>query len=370
MDCHKRVLVVDDELLNQELLTDMLQAMGYDCRVAFSGAEALASLGGDLDLALLDVMMPDMNGFDVCRAIRQDPQCFDLPIVMVTALSSKDDRLRAVEAGANDFISKPIDRTELRIRVASLLKMKEAQDAVKRHRSELEETVKSRTADLVQALAELEEAHRKTHAAHMEIVNRLAVAAEFRDQHTAEHIQRVSRYCAIIAAALGFSPDEVELVARAAAMHDVGKIGISDTILLKPGPLTPEERKVMEHHALIGAHILGRSESPILKAGEKIAISHHEKWDGSGYPRGLKGEEIPLYGRICAIADVFDALTSTRPYKKAFTCDEACRILQDGRGQHFDPFLLDLFFENLVEVMEVQAKYGEPAPDDWIAQAA
>jgi putative two-component system response regulator len=358
-------LVVDDELLNRELLEDMLTAIGYEVDTAGDGRAGLAALGPHIDLALLDVMMPGMSGFELCRTIRQHPDCEGLPIIMVTALSGKEDRLQAVEAGANDFITKPIDRTELQVRVASLMRMKEAQDAIKRHKEKLEETVRERTADLETALHELAGSHRNTQAAYLETIHRLAMAAEYRDQHTAEHIHRVSKYCEIIARSLALPEIEIEIVLRASAMHDVGKIGISDTILLKPGPLTPAERKTMEQHTVIGAHILSRSESAILRAAEEIARSHHEKWDGTGYPYGLKGEEIPLFGRICAIADVFDALTSTRPYKPALSCDDACKILIEGRGTHFDPLLLELFFENLEEVMSVQAEFGEPAAEFW-----
>jgi putative two-component system response regulator len=242
-------------------------------------------------------------------------------------------------------------------------------DETKRNLEAREAMVNNRTAELEAELAALTVTFEKTRADFFETIRRLAVAAEYRDPHTADHIDRVSRYCEIMGRAAGLPEDEVKLVLKASAMHDVGKIGISDLILLKPRPLTPEERETMELHTVIGSQILGGSESDVLKAGGQIALSHHEQWDGGGYPYGLKGEEIPLYGRICAIADVFDALTSTRPYKRAFSCDDACGILLEGRGSQFDPHLLDLFFERLDEVMAIQAQYGEPPVELWMPAA-
>jgi putative two-component system response regulator len=281
---------------------------------------------------------------------------------MVTALGSKEDRLRAVEAGANDFITKPVDRTELRVRTASLLKMKAAQDALKRHRASLEDTVARRSAALRQALDDLGAAHRKTHEAHLDTLRRLAVAAECRDGHTAAHLHRVGHYCMLLARALGLPEGEVEAIRHASPLHDVGKIGTPDAILLKPDRLTPEERAAMERHTLIGAHILSGSPSELLQLGQVIALSHHEKWDGSGYPQGLAGEAIPLSGRICAVADVFDALTSVRPYKAAFSNEQAFEILRSGRGIHFDPTTIDLFLEHVEEIVAIQRQFQEEAP--------
>ncbi len=359
MNTPRSILVVDDEELNRELLDAQLACLGHCAEFAENGVEALAKLTPDIDLVLLDAMMPEMDGFTVARRVREDPRYYDLPIIMVTALSGKADRLRAVEAGANDFITKLVDRIELQVRTASLLKMKAAQDAVKRHRAELEETVRQRTAELRQAVHDLAEAQRRTHEAHLDTIHRLALAAEYRDNDTSAHIHRVGDYCALIARALGLPEDEVEIIRHASPMHDVGKLGIPDAILLKPGALTPEERAVIEQHALIGARILHGSEAKLLQVGEVIALSHHEKWDGSGYPYGLTGEEIPLYGRICAVVDVFDALTSKRPYKEAFSNEKACDILRAGRGTHFDPRVLDLFFAHFSEVLAIQQQYRD-----------
>jgi putative two-component system response regulator len=350
---------VDDEELNRELLQGMVECLGHESEIARDGREALARLSPAIDLVLLDVMMPGMDGLEVARRIRTDPEYGDLPIVMVTALADKADRLRAVEAGANDFIAKPVDRTELRVRTTSLLKMKAAQDAVKRHRAELETLVQTRTTALRLALTEVVDAHQETHQAHLDTIHRLGMAAECRDGQTAAHLERVGRYCALLARRLGLPEREVEILRHASLLHDVGKIGTPDAILRKPGPLTAAERELMQQHTLIGASLLRDSASEFLRAGESIVLSHHEKWDGSGYPNGLKGEEIPLYGRICAAADVFDALTSRRSYKEPFSNEEAYEILRSGRESHFDPRIVDLFFAHLDEIVAIQQQYRD-----------
>jgi len=355
----KRVLIVDDEELNRELLVEILSSYGHNCEVAANGAEALSVLNCDTDLVLLDVMMPVMDGFETVSQIRAHPVCGDVPIIMVTAMTDKRDRLRAVTLGANDFVAKPIDRLELRVRTDAQLALKASRDALKRHKAELEATVLERTADLRLALEELAGVQKSTHEAYIDTIHRLALAAEFKDEQTAAHIARVSHYCAMIARGLQLPESEVEIIFRASPMHDVGKIGIPDSILRKPGKLTPEERAIMEQHTLIGSRILGGSASTLLQAGEVIAISHHEKWDGSGYPHRLAGEAIPIYGRICAIADVFDALVSKRSYKDAFPNEQVYEMLREGRGAHFDPQLLDVFFAHLDETTAIQRQYAE-----------
>jgi putative two-component system response regulator len=360
-DASKFILIVDDEEANRDLLEALLESLGHHAESIHNGAASLNRLREENfqrlpDLVLLDVMMPGVNGFEVARAIRQEPATADLPIVMVTALSSKEDRLRAVEAGANDFIAKPIDKTELRVRITSLLRMKEAQDAIKRHRAALEETVKQRTCALRQALAEVTVAREEADQAHLDTIYRLAVASEYKDKDTATHIQRVGNYCGLLGRHLGLLDDEVEILVKASPMHDVGKLGIPDAILLKPGKLDSEEWAIMKEHTTIGARILHGSSSRLLRAGEIIALSHHEKWDGSGYPNGWAGTAIPLWGRICAIADVFDALTHERPYKKAFTNEEACEIMRNERGRQFDPTLLDLFLRLGDEILAIQSE--------------
>ncbi|HXD21589.1 MAG TPA: HD domain-containing phosphohydrolase [Vicinamibacterales bacterium] len=355
----KRILIVDDEEPNRELLVAMVESLGYEADVARDGVEALAKLHLDVDLILLDVMMAGMDGFQVAQRIRRDPQGGDVPIIMVTGLTSREDRLLAVEAGANDFISKPFERIELRVRMASLLRMKEAQDALRLQQRELELLVERRTASLRDALQAMVEAQRQAHQAQLDTVERLAIAAEFKDKTTAYHIHRMSHFAAIIARGLRLPPGEVEDILHASRMHDVGKLGIPDDILRKPADLDDPERDVMRQHTTIGGRILGNTSSRLLQEGQIIAMSHHEWWDGSGYPNGLSGEAIPLSGRICAVADVFDAVTSVRPYKPAFSNEEACEILRRERGTHFDPRIVDVFFEHLKEVVEVQARYRD-----------
>lgn len=359
MDSPKRILVVDDEEMNRELIEALLEDFGHESELAEGGAEALAKLNLDFDLVLLDVMMPGMDGFEVARHIRENPDTKDLPIIMVTGLSDREARMRAVEAGANDFIAKPVDRMELKVRMDSLLSMKEARDDLNGYMEKLEETVTDRMSDLREALKKMSDAHRKTNRACLDTIECLGIAAEYKDEDTASHIFRMSNYCAVLSRGMGLSPDEVQTILRASPMHDVGKIGIADAILLKPGKLTGEEFDVMKTHAEIGRRILAGSSSELLKAGALIAISHHEKWDGSGYPKGVAGEEIPLWGRICAVADVFDALTSKRPYKDAFPNEKSYAILRDGIGSHFDPGIVEVFFEHLEEILAIQDKHRD-----------
>ncbi|NMC50305.1 MAG: response regulator [Desulfovibrio sp.] len=354
-----RILAVDDEKLNLRVLSGLLRSLGHEPVLADSGEQALELLDSSIDLVLLDLMMPDMDGYSVARRIRERKDVNDVPIIMVTALAGKQDRLSAVEAGANDFIAKPIDLTELRVRVGSLLKMKESQDQVKRYQAELEEMVAVRTNALRMSLENLEQSQKIILAAHRETLHRLASAAEFKDAETASHISRMSRYCGFLAAGLGLGEEEAQLVEQASPMHDIGKIGIPDSILLKPGKLTPEEWEVMKKHTVFGARILGSSSFELLRAGEIIALSHHEKWDGSGYPQGLSGEDIPLYGRICAVADVFDALTNRRPYKEAFSNEVSLEIMRAGRGAHFDPRVLDLFLDGFEAILAIKASYAD-----------
>jgi len=357
LDRPKRILAIDDERINLRVIGGLLRNLGHEPVLTESFTEARELLDASIDLVLLDVMMPETDGFTVARRIREMPGVTDVPIIMVTALTSKQDRLKAVEAGANDFISKPIDLTELRVRMGSLLKMKESQDEVKRYQAELEEMVAVRTSALKMALENVKESQRTILSAHLETIHRLASAAEFKDEETADHIQRMSRYCALLAAKLGLPDAEVDLVLQASPMHDIGKIGIPDSILLKPAKLTPEEWEVMKKHTIFGARILGESSFELLRVGEIIALSHHEKWDGSGYPKGLAGDDIPLYGRICAVADVFDALTSKRPYKEAFSNQKSLEIMGAGRGSHFDPRLLDVFMSDFASFEGIQKEF-------------
>lgn len=357
MNHPKRVLIVDDDTRFRLLLKTMAESLGYEAEDARDGFEALAKVRLGFDLVLLDVVMPGIDGFEVVRQLRDDAETADLPILMVTGHGSKEDRIRAIRVGAHDFISKPVDFTELSVRMSFLLKMKEAQDEIKKTRLALEDMLEKRTATLRKALEDMAQAQRLTHEAHLETIHRLAVAAEYKDKETGAHVKRMSHYAALIARGSGLPPSEVETVFHACAMHDVGKLGIPDKNLLKPGKLDSEEWSVMKQHTIIGGRILGSSSSELLQAGEKVALSHHERWDGGGYPNGFHEEEIPLWGRICSVADVYDALTSQRPYKEAFPSRHALEILREGRGTQFDPRVLDVFFDHLDEVQEIQKRY-------------
>ncbi len=357
MEKKKRILVVDDNDSVRQLLQKMLESLGYEIETASDGFEALSKLVFDIDLILLDILMPGMDGFKVVQSVRKQEEYKDIPIIMVTGLTSREDRVRAVEVGANDFISKPVDMTELKVRTTSLLKMKMAQDDLKRNQRELEMIVQRRTLSLRESMQDVVKAQRQLQNAHMETIHRLVVAAEFKDIGTASHIKRMSRFSAMLATLINLSPGEVEMILYASPLHDIGKIGTPEEILLKPGKLNKPEWNLIQQHPVMGSQILTDSSSTLLQTGEIIAISHHEKWDGTGYPFGLKKEMIPLSGRICAIADVFDALTSVRPYKKAYSNKKALRIMEKGSGNHFDPQLLALFTENMKEVEDIQQKY-------------
>ncbi len=359
-----RILVVDDTEQNLVILTDLLRSLGYAAATARDGLEALASLTPDIDLVLLDVMMPGLDGYAVVRRLRADPRWRDLPIIMVTVLSSQQDRLRAIEAGASDFIGKPVDPTELRLRVDSQLRLKEARDVLKRSHLDLEGMVTQRTAELQQALLDMEEARRFTYGAHVDSIHRLVLAAELKDVGTAQHIKRLSRYSLILSEALRLVPGEAEVLRHAVTMHDVGKIGIPDSILAKPGKLTDEERRAMEKHTVIGARILEGSHSELIEAGRVVALTHHERWDGSGYPHGLAGEAIPLYGRICAVIDVFDALTTHRPYREPMPTDQALEALAEARTSHFDPVVVDLFLAQRDAVLAMHGELRDMDGDD------
>jgi putative two-component system response regulator len=352
----RRILVVDDVEQNLALLGGLVRALGYEVETARDGLEALAKLALGVDLVLLDVMMPGLDGYEVARRVRADPRTHDLPIILVTVLDSREDRVKAIQAGASDFIAKPVDKTELLARISSQLKLKEAQDELKRGRAELEERVAQRTAALRRTLEETADANRRTWAAHVDTIRRLVLAAELKDPDIARHILRISRYSVALAKALRMSPGETEVLGHAVTMHDVGKIGIPDAILFKRGALDAEERAVMESHTLIGSRILADSPSELMRRGQVVALTHHERWDGTGYPRRLRGEEIPLEARICAVVDVFDAMTTARPYRVALPLEEAIAEMRRGKGLHFDPRLLDLFMDRLDEMLALRER--------------
>ena len=349
------ILVVDDQVPNVELLEAHLVQEGYELIKASNGEEALAKLSGTpIDLILLDVMMPGMDGFEVTRRIRQDEAHRLLPIILVTALKETEDRVKGIEAGCDDFLSKPFDKMELLARVRSLLKVKAYNDLLGNYRKELESEVAKRTEELKQAFEKIK-------AASLDTIYRLSMAAEYKDEDTGTHIMRMSHYAAAVARRMGLDENAIETILYASPMHDIGKIGIPDLILLKPAKLAPLEWEIMKQHTTIGAKILKGSDAEFIKLGEVIAQGHHEKWDGSGYPKNLKGAEIPLACRIVAIADVFDALTSKRPYKEPFSVEKSLAIIMEGRGIQFDPDVVDAFFAIQDKILAIMTRYADTA---------
>ena len=359
-DGERHILVVDDERVNRELLQVLLEAEGFTVELANTGEACLERIEARVpDLVLLDVMMPGIGGIETCARIRAQAHMLDLPVVFVTALSDRDSRIRGKTVGGDDFLTKPIDETELMARVRNLLEVKAYRDLQARYREQLEAEVQAQTAAVRSAHAELRVAHDLARRFQVEAITRLARAAEFRDNETAMHIQRMSRYCELIARRMGKDDDACERILLASPMHDVGKIGTPDRILLKPGRLDAQEFAIMMQHAEMGHRILEGSGSALLDEAATMALCHHEKWDGSGYPRALRGAEIPEAGRIVAVADVFDALTSRRVYKPAFSVDRSVSIMLEGRERHFDPGLLDLFLQDMDEVLEIRDRFPD-----------
>lgn len=342
-----KLLVVDDNAVNLTPFRHLLQKLeGAEVECISDPVEALAWCARtEPDLILLDYMMPVVDGIEFMRRLRQIPERSDTPVVMVTADTESDIRHRALEFGAQDFLTKPVDKVELTARVRNLL-------ALRKSRQQLAD----RAAWLAEEVAK---ATREIAAREKEAILRLSRAAEYRDPETGSHLLRMSNYTRLIAERLGLPVAEQELLLEASPMHDIGKVGTADHILLKPGRLTPEEFEVMKQHAVIGYQILRDSLSPLLQCAAELALAHHEKFDGSGYPGGLAGEAIPLHGRIVAVADVFDALTSERPYKKAWPLDDAAVFLKDNAGSHFDPACVEAFLGAWPQVLEIRARYRD-----------
>ena len=332
-----KILVVDDEAGNLRLMEAMLSPLGYEVILTSDGEEALEKMKETLpNVILLDSFMPIIDGFEVARRLKEDEATKAIPVIMMTAQSEVEERLNALEAGVDDFLTKPVDEAELRARVNSLLKVKAYTDHMRNYEKELEAEVVKRTQDLAKAFDKIK-------IASLDTVYRLSRAAEYKDKDTGAHVQRMSRYSSAIARGMGLNDKFVENILWAAPMHDIGKIGIPDRVLQKPDKLDLDEWEIMKQHTTIGAEILKDASADFIKLAADIALTHHEKWDGSSYPKGLKGTEIPLAGRIVALADVFDALTSERPYKAPFPLEEALAIIKDSKGRHFDPQVVDAF---------------------------
>ena len=341
-------MIVDDEPVNLKLLDKMLSEQGYSNLVLVQDPrKALDAYRQQrADLILLDINMPYLDGFGLLEQFKALNDPLLPPVVILTAQHRQDFLLRALNAGARDFITKPFDRNELLARVRNMLDAQLAHRLLHDQKDVLDEMVHIRTDEL-----------RNTR---LQVVQRLGRAAEYRDNETGNHIMRMSHISALLAKSIGMNKADCELMLHASPMHDIGKIGIPDHILLKPGKLESEEWEIMKTHAAIGANILDGDNSDLMQWAREIALTHHEKWDGSGYPQGLSGEAIPLNGRIAALADVFDALTSERPYKKAWTIDASVGLIKKNSGTHFDPRLVPVFLQQLSKILEIREQFSEP----------
>jgi putative two-component system response regulator len=345
-------LVVDDNAPNLMLFRHLLGKLDDVEAVCFDDPLA-ALLWCDTtipDLVLLDYMMPGIDGLEFLRRFRARSGFADIPVVMVTADSEVTVRHQALQAGATDFLNKPIDKIELTARTQNLLAWRKSRVQLANRAQWLADEVRKATAEIA--------------AREKEAILQLSRAAEYRDPETGAHLLRMSNYTRLIAGKMGLPEKEQQLLLEASPMHDIGKVGTPDAILLKPGRLDPEEFEIMKRHAEIGYEILSCSAAPLLRTAAQIALAHHEKFDGSGYPRGLAGDAIPLYGRIVAVADVFDALTSERPYKRAWPLEKAVEFLREGSGSHFDPHCVEAFLSSWDEVLAIHDRFQDEERQD------
>lgn len=343
------IAIVDDTPLNLTLIQALVRKLtppGTEIVTFSAPLEGLQWCSShEPDLVIVDYMMPDLNGIEFIQTVRKLYPADTVPILMVTAAHEKEVRYESLAAGANDFLTKPIDRHEFDPRVRTMLSLRASHQRMRTWNDDLQAAVILKTAEIV--------------TREQETITRLARAAEFRDPETGAHILRMAHYSQIIARDLGLDAETCERILTAAPMHDIGKVGTPDNILLKPSRLTPEEMVIMRQHPRIGHDILKGSSSPMIQMAAEIALTHHEKFDGSGYPDGLAGEAIPLVGRIVAVADVFDALTSPRPYKPAWALDDAIAFILEGRGSHFDPACVDVFLGLIPEVLEIRERFKD-----------
>ncbi len=361
-----QIAIIDDEPINIKVVQKYLKLAGYERFCTTSDATQAVELiqSEQPDVVLLDIMMPQVSGLEILDQLRADSQFEDLPVIILTASCDRQTKLDALRRGANEFLGKPVDAVELEARLRNVLVLKAHQDRVKHHAWQLELEVARRSAELAMA--------------HQQVLDCLARVGEYRDNETGQHVVRVGCYAAIVAQRLGIDAEYCHRLRQAAALHDIGKVGVPDAILLKPGKLDEQEFRHMQDHCVCGKDICcghfcdpeqpddlcgqAHGMSPLLRMAAVVSYTHHERWDGAGYPRGLKGEAIPLEGRITAVADVFDALTSERPYKPAFPVEKALEIIRSERGTHFDPAVVDAFFDALDEILYVHQECAdEPA---------
>jgi putative two-component system response regulator len=343
--------MIDDNELNLTVYRNALKNVeGAQCIAFTSSREALEwTRENEADVVLVDYDMPHPNGLEFIEQFRSAGSNFDVPIIMITGLAEPDIRYRALDLGAADFLTKPVDIPEFRARMRNMLALADGRRKLSSRARWLASEVQRATADIV--------------AREKETINRLMRAAEFRDNETGMHIVRMGHFSAEIGRACGLPDSECETLLMATPMHDIGKVATPDRILLKPGKLDAGEWEIMKQHTIAGYEILKDSQSELLQMAALIALSHHEKFDGSGYPNGMKGEDIPLCGRICAVSDVFDALTSERPYKHAWPVEEAIAEIDRLAGTHFDPDLVDAFHATLPSILEIRERYQDEAPD-------
>ncbi|OGP18717.1 MAG: hypothetical protein A2054_09895 [Deltaproteobacteria bacterium GWA2_55_10] len=333
-----KILIADDDRFYIRIFSDLIADLGFECIPAANGLEALEKARTHCpDVLIIDVVMPGMDGFEVTRRLKEDPATMYLPVVIVTSLADRDSKIKGLQSGADELLSKPVDETEFRVRLRNLLKVKKYEDFLVEHGRRLANEVEDKSVQLERAFTKIRKGYAET-------VYRLTLAAEQRDKETGSHIKRISLYSQLLARYLRLPEQAVEAIFFASPMHDVGKIGIPDSILLKPGSLTDAEFEIMRTHTTIGAEILKDSDSEILDTAREIALTHHERWDGEGYPRGLKGEEIPLSGRIVNVVDIYDAIRSPRPYKEGLDHETACKIIL-GHPERFDPVILKAFVD-------------------------
>ncbi|MEO5374037.1 MAG: response regulator [Alphaproteobacteria bacterium] len=342
------ILVVDDNRVNILLLNGILEAAGYGTVISITDSRQAADVcrSRRIDLVLLDINMPYLDGFQVMEQLAEIHRDDYVPILVLTAHSDRETKIRALGEGARDFLHKPFDHLEVLNRIRNMLEVRLLHLEVLRQNQDLERKVRERTAEL--------------EATRFDIIRRLGRAAEFKDNETGMHVVRMSHACAVLARAAGLDERQCDLLLNASPMHDIGKIGIPDRVLLKPGKLDYAEWEIMKTHVTIGADLLDGHQSDLMVMARDVALCHHEKWDGTGYPRGLKGEEIPLVARITSLCDVFDALTSERPYKKAWSVDDAMAEIEKQTGRQFDPRLVPLFRQVLPDVLAIRDKYRDP----------